>query len=319
MPRRQTVDFSDLAVLDLLSASGGSELVITCSKEDAAERYLLHRVGSRAKQDEAIVAILRARNFIFDRQLYLHVTQVTPPLHEVDAAIPRLLSAVVRKLLSKDPSMRYQSVAGLRADLSFARSVIAGESSACDVPVARFDLARDLRISPRLYGREREKEELLATYERVCAGARECMIFSGPAGIGKTSLIRECYLPITQQCAFLIAGIFEQYRKGTPCSGWIAAIDAWMDLALGEPSEILLAWRARIEEALAGGFLAFLMPLLPRLSLFVDDPGVAPKLAPRDAEERFLSAYAKLWGHYLRRNNLSPSFSMTCIGRIELR
>lgn len=49
--------------------------------------------------------------------LYQHIAVVPPSPAAVDAAVPEIVSSIVMKLLAKDAAGRYQTAAGLRADL----------------------------------------------------------------------------------------------------------------------------------------------------------------------------------------------------------
>ncbi|NJP08918.1 MAG: serine/threonine protein kinase [Leptolyngbyaceae cyanobacterium RU_5_1] len=78
--------------------------------------------------------------------------------------IPEVLSDIVMKLMAKNAEDRYQSAYGLKADLEecYRQWQVAGEIT--DFPLAQQDSCDRFQIPQKLYGREREIEELLAAF-----------------------------------------------------------------------------------------------------------------------------------------------------------
>jgi tetratricopeptide (TPR) repeat protein len=94
-----------------------------------------------------------------------HLTEVPPPPHELDPAVPPKLERVANRLLQKDPKRRYGT----------ARAVI----RALD--------ATEGEAAQQLYGRE----ALLLRWTRMLeAGQRGVVILEGPAGSGRSTLMR---------------------------------------------------------------------------------------------------------------------------------
>src|SRR5260370_30916951 len=86
----------------------------------------------------------------------------------------------------------YQTAAGVEAALR--RCLAAWESFGRidPFPIGTQDASDQLMIPERLYGREREIETLLASFDRVVAyGTPELMLVSGYSGIGKSSVVIE--------------------------------------------------------------------------------------------------------------------------------
>jgi len=104
----------------------------------------------------------------------------------VDPGVPRALSDMVMKLLAKTPEERYRSARGLQADLDTWLDGAAGPGF---VPGSR-DVADEVRIPEKLYGRARELDVLKQSFDRVCGGAAERLLVAGYSGVGKSSLVR---------------------------------------------------------------------------------------------------------------------------------
>src|SRR5262249_25855359 len=120
--------------------------------------------------------------------VHCHVArQPTPPAQRVPG-IPEPLSAIVMKLLAKDPEERYQSAAGVEADLRRCLAGLEADRRIDPFPLGAHDASDRLLISEKLYGRERETKLLLEAFDRVVAsGAPELVLVSGYSGIGKSS------------------------------------------------------------------------------------------------------------------------------------
>ena len=119
--------------------------------------------------------------------IHAHIARAPEPPHERarERAIPPAISAIVQKLLAKNPDDRYQTADGVAFDLERAARAW-GESGT----VGPFDLgARDwddrIRSPSRLFGRELESAALLARFDEACGGAAVLMLVAGPSGVGK--------------------------------------------------------------------------------------------------------------------------------------
>ncbi|HSV48117.1 MAG TPA: AAA family ATPase, partial [Ramlibacter sp.] len=173
-------------------------------------------------------------------------TLPTPP-GALAPALPRMLSAILLRLLEKEPSQRYQSAEGLAHDL--ARLI--------DQPALRdsgFDLGeRDfgLRLSPpaRLVGRERETGALRQIFDEVLQGRSHVVLVAGGAGVGKTSLVNGLRPMVTARHGWFVSGKFDQYRQDAP-SATVQALRALGRLLLAEPAAELASDRNRILAAL---------------------------------------------------------------------
>src|SRR5215471_7093178 len=103
--------------------------------------------------------------------------------------IPKAVSAIIMKLLAKAAEERYQTAAGVENDLR--RCLTEWETRGCidDFVLGGDDTPDRLLIPEKLYGRAREIDILLASFDRVVASGRpELVLVSGYSGIGKSSV-----------------------------------------------------------------------------------------------------------------------------------
>ena len=199
------------------------------------------------------------------------------------------LSAILRRLLSKDAGARYQSAYGLREDLA----AVAGRRSPSGSWSAVGPSRRGtLRLTERLYGREAELERLQAACERVCQGGTELMLVAGYSGVGKTALVQDLYRPITLARGFFVAGKQDIYQRSTPLAALAEALDALAVYLLSQKPSELERWRAILKDAVAGQGAA-LLELVPRLAPLLGPQPPLPDLGPRESRNRFMTAFLR--------------------------
>src|SRR6516162_5820716 len=108
--------------------------------------------------------------------------------------IPGAVSAIVMKLLAKGSEDRYQTAAGLQSDLRRCQTEWEARRRIDDFPLGEHDTPDRLVISEKLYGRRREVETLLASFDRIVdGGGTELVLVSGYSGIGKSSVVNELH------------------------------------------------------------------------------------------------------------------------------
>src|SRR3984885_6107396 len=121
------------------------------------------------------------------------------------------------KLLSKNAEERYQTAAGLEADLRRCLVELQSPGRIDPFPLGADDLPDRLLIPEKLYGRERETDALLAAFDRVVAqGTAELVLVSGYSGVGKSSVVNELHKALVPPRGLFAAGKFDQYKRDVP-------------------------------------------------------------------------------------------------------
>lgn len=219
---------------------------------------------------------------------WVHCHIARQPLAPLDrGTVPEPLSAIVMKLLAKNAEERYQTAAGLEADL---RQCLADWRSCGRIepfPLGAGDASDRLLIPEKLYGREREVQTLLAAFDRVVAhGAAELVLISGYSGVGKSSVVNELHPMLVPPRGFFASGKFDQYKRDVPYATLAQAFQALARQILVKSDAELSRWRDALIDALgANGRL--LTDLVPELKFIIGDQPPAPELPPRDAQRRF--------------------------------
>lgn len=231
--------------------------------------------------------------------VHLHIAKLPTSPSAIDPSIPRVVSDVALKLLAKMAEDRYQGAWGIKFDLEECLRQLEANGTIVPFPVAQHDRPQQFRIPQRLYGREKKVEALLDKFTHVVEGGREIVLIGGHSGIGKTSLVREVYKPITERHGYFIAGKFSQFQRNVPFK---ALADAFHDLlkqVLTESEEELADWSKQLHEALGsnGGIVA---EVLPEIELIMGPQPKAPPLGPAETQARanltfgnFLQAFCR--------------------------
>jgi hypothetical protein len=108
--------------------------------------------------------------------------------------IPASPSAIVMKLLSKSADDRYQTAAGLAADLRRCQAQWQAHGCIGPFPLGANDVSDRLLIPERLFGREREIDALIGALDRVAASSATEFVLvsvsvSGYSGVGESTVV----------------------------------------------------------------------------------------------------------------------------------
>ena len=201
-----------------------------------------------------------------------HLARVPVPPAEVNPQIPGLLSAIIMRLLDKEPEQRYQSGEGLAHDLARLRNAH-GRGAPTDFVLGERDFPMRLAPPARLVGREGALAELRALFAAAVAGARGVAMVTGAPGVGKTALIEQLRPMVSAAGGRFVTGKFDQYRRNLGADAVLRAFCALGAQLLAEPDEEVARLRVRLLDVLGAdaGLAAAVMP--PFATLL----GVAPE------------------------------------------
>ncbi len=148
--------------------------------------------------------------------VHCHIArQPIPPADRI--ALPAPLSALTMKLLAKTAEDRYQSAAGVEADLRRCLREWKSQGRIDPFALGAHDVSDRLLIPEHLYGREREVETLVACFDRVVVhGTPEIALVCGYSGIGKSSVVNELHEALVLRRGLFASGKFDQYKRDIP-------------------------------------------------------------------------------------------------------
>jgi len=178
---------------------------------------------------------------------------------QLPAKTDPVIVSIIEKLISLYPENRYLSLSGLLDDLQNTSA-----STVLFFP-GKTDKAETLIFSDLLFGREDASNELQIQFNDVITGTKKCILISGEAGVGKTSIVSSTFSSLCK-------------HRGAYCYGKVdfityhpysAIINAFSDLLAHHiTNDTLPVWKPRLQTllqsnaALLGNFIPELGRLL---------------------------------------------------------
>jgi predicted ATPase/class 3 adenylate cyclase len=218
--------------------------------------------------------------------IHFHLSRIPTPLESILYDLPEGLEEVISKLMEKNPEDRYQSAKGLKYDLEIIRHHTNSKKPLLDFVPGAKDNSGQYKQSQKLYGREKEKKELLNYYDNLSHLKSMMVLVAGYSGVGKSALIRHVKFSIIQKGSTFLSGKFDQFKQDIPYYAFIEGIQDFIKNLLSEPDHVIENWRHKIE-ALLGDNVGLVAEVVPILSKIMKDFPDVPKLQPAEQESRF--------------------------------
>ncbi|MCT7960115.1 PAS domain S-box protein [Laspinema sp. D1] len=218
--------------------------------------------------------------------VHCHIARMPVPPNERVPEIPVAVSNLVMKLLAKNAENRYQSGSGLKVDLEYCLKQWQEKGGIDEFKLGQRDFSRKLEISPKLYGRDRERAQVLSAFEQVCGGATELILISGYSGVGKSALVQETQKPLVKHRGYFIGGKFDQFQVNIPYAAVIQAFASLVRQLLSEPEAQIKAWKEKILEAI-GENGQVIIEVIPEVELIIGPQRALVSLPPTECQNRF--------------------------------
>jgi PAS domain S-box-containing protein len=235
--------------------------------------------------------------------VHCHIARQPVAPNQYRKEIPSPVSAIVMKLLAKTAEERYQTSAGVASDLRRCLAEWERHRRIDPFRLGAHDLSDRLLIPQKLYGREREIDALLASFDRVVANSTpELVLVSGYSGIGKSSLVHELHKVLVPPRGLFASGKFDQYKRDIPYATLAQAFQSLLRPLLSQSEAELGRWRRALSEALSpNGQL--IVNLVPALELVIGKQPPVPDLPPQDAQNRFQIVFRRFLGVFSRKEH----------------
>ncbi|HMA97253.1 MAG TPA: serine/threonine-protein kinase PknK, partial [Polyangiaceae bacterium] len=217
--------------------------------------------------------------------VHCHIARMppNPRVHRMD--LPQAIVDVVLKLLAKAAEERYQSAVGVAHDLERCLKQLRMGQTIVEFGLGEHDYSGELSIPQKLYGRENELTQLLATFERTRNGTKELLLVSGVAGVGKSALVYELQQQIVRG-GYFAAGKFDFLGSSVPYAPIAQAFRDLIRSALAESPDVLASRKESLLEAV-GPNGQLLIDLVPELELIIGPQPAVPVLGPSESQHRF--------------------------------
>jgi PAS domain S-box-containing protein len=235
--------------------------------------------------------------------VHCHIAKQPIPPRDRVQSIPGPVSAVILKLLAKNPEDRYQTAAGVESDLRRCLENLEHERTIHDFDLGRHDTPDYLQIPEKLYGRESEIETLLTSFDRIVnGGGPELVLVSGYSGVGKSSVVNELQPVLVPPRGLFASGKFDQYKRDIPYSTLAQAFQSLIRQLLMKSEPELAKWRHDLRDALdQNGQL--IVELVPELKLIIGEQPPAPEVEPQQAQSRFQLVFRRFIGVFARKEH----------------
>jgi len=227
--------------------------------------------------------------------VHSHIAKVPVSPHVIHPRIPEMLSRITMKLLAKTAEERYQSASGLIADLQKCQQRWQESGQISLFELAQQDFSRALQISEKLYGREKENQQLMDLFEQASRGTSELLLIAGYSGVGKSSLVQEIYKPITEKRGYFVSGKFDQFQHNIPYSAIVQAFSGLLKQLLMGSEQELENWRKGFLKAL-GSNGSVLTEVLPELEWIIGEQPPVQELGALESQNRFNSVFQSFIG-----------------------
>lgn len=217
--------------------------------------------------------------------VHAHLAKQPVPLEQANPAVPVMLGQIAAKLMAKTADDRYQTAAGVQADLVACRTQWKQSGRIEPFGLAQHDRSDRVVLPSKLYGRDRELARLRAAFERAALGRHSSIWIAGGAGVGKSSLIRALPATIAPRACLRVTGKFDQYRRDLPYAALVMALQDLVYQLLGRSDAELSDWRDRLHEAVAENS-GVLVERVPELDSLLPNAVVPLALAPERGRHR---------------------------------
>jgi predicted ATPase len=235
--------------------------------------------------------------------VHCHIARQPTPPGDWLKDVPVSVSAIIMKLLTKTAEERYQTAAGAQSDLRRCLSEWETQGRITEFPLGEHDIPDRLLIPEKLYGRAREIDALLASFNRVVAiGTPELVLVSGYSGIGKSSVVNELHTVLVSPRGLFASGKFDQYKRDIPYATLAQAFQGLIRQILSKSDAELSHWRDALREALGPNGL-LITDLVPGLKHIIGEQPPVPDLPLQDAQGRFQLVFRRFIGVFARKEH----------------
>jgi predicted ATPase/tRNA A-37 threonylcarbamoyl transferase component Bud32 len=226
--------------------------------------------------------------------IHSHIAKEPIPLFQRNSEIPKIISDIIQKVMSKNPEDRYQSCLGISFDLQKCFDTLEPDGKIKPFELAKYDISGKFLIPQKVFGRQKEIDVLLSSLDGICKSefsdntedSIEFILVSGNPGIGKSALINEIIKPVARKNGYFLSGKYEQFRGDTPFSAIIHAFQKFLKLIAAGNQEKIIEIKKDILGVL-GQNGKIITDLIPELEMIIGRQPDVIKLGSNETRNRF--------------------------------
>ncbi len=223
--------------------------------------------------------------------LAAHLSRAPEPPCDRVRAIPRALSNLVMKLLAKAPDERYQTAAGLAADLERCLEALTKGGQIADFALGGSD-AVPLKLPSRLFGRSAEIAQLQAGLERATAGSPALVLVRGAEGSDPEAFVQTFARDAGAKVLWATGAFGGPTRE--PLTGLCDALRELASRLLLLENQALETMRRSLRDRL-GEIGRVIVDAVPAFHALLGPQEALPELGAAQSRARFQLAFRRLF------------------------
>ena len=237
--------------------------------------------------------------------VHCHIAKLPDPPSKINSAIPEVISNIIMKLLSKTAEERYHTGWGIKADFDkcIEQLINSSNDNIVSFPIATADIPNRFHIPEKLYGRKQQLNQVLNIFDKMStSGTCELLMVAGYSGIGKTSLVREVYRPMTKCKGYFIGGKFDQYCRDKPYGAFIDSFRELVRQLLTETEDRIEQWKNKITSAV-GLNGQIIIDVIPEIKLIIGKQPPVETLGAAESRARFEYTFSQFIHVFCQQEN----------------
>jgi len=182
--------------------------------------------------------------------VHAHLARLPASPREVEPDLPPALSELVLRLLRKEPDDRYQSAAGVLADLVACQAAAASDPTLGRIVLGRADDPVVLPKVSRLFGDDPVTRAVSEAWTVVRDGGVATVLIRGVTGSGKSARLNQAAQRLVDEAGLVLAGRFEPDQQAVPYAGVFAMLEPVVTRLLQASDAELTVVRGRLAHRL---------------------------------------------------------------------
>jgi predicted ATPase/signal transduction histidine kinase len=215
------------------------------------------------------------------------------PPHLMNPNIPVVVSKIIMKLLSKDPEDRYKSSYGIRSDLSKCCISLLDKGYIEEFTICENDISDKFKFTNKIYGRDKEIEEIMDKYFRACTGELQVVYLTGSEGMGKTTIIKEIRSRVLKEGGTFVSGKCDKYNT-SPYAPLIQSTRELVIKLLMASKERLKKIKKNILEAV-GDDGQIIIDVIPEVEYIIGKQPPVESVSHSELENKFNRVFGKFF------------------------